>query len=103
MTKLPCRITVAPKTPATAAAKGRWRKSRGSTAGRSRRSSTTTNSASSGTTASAATRPSLEPSTPAPDRDEERHDRDAEQDEAGHVDRVRGAPIRRRVVTASPA
>ncbi len=53
--KLPCRITVEPKTPARAAANGRCASSRGSTAGRSCRSSTNTSRARSGTTARAAT------------------------------------------------
>ena len=59
--KVPCRITVEPKTPSAAAANGRWRSSRGSTAGRSVRSSTATKAASSGTIATAATIPSVSP------------------------------------------
>ena len=53
----PCRTTVAPSTPSTAAANGRTVNRRGSTAGWSLASSNRTNAISSGTTAIAASRP----------------------------------------------
>ena len=82
----PCRTTVAPSTPRTAAANGRTVNSRGSTAGWSLASSNLTNRKRSGTTATAASDPNP-PSPAAADRGKQRDEQRRQQDQASDVDR----------------